>query len=361
MTKSVSLRSISILSIAVASIYSTTPAYASEWTIVGAEPDAAPHRSLYVMQSDDAWISRRMADSSAASLADAEANTLHVAQVLQIFENAGGTNFIHYQVEYKCRQGMVSIPQATSYDRAGNTEKGGSPEWMKVPDNWLGKVEMIACNWKNWRAAKDGWQKQSQSLSKCVKSAVSPAIFASLGVEYLGNYGLWTDVVDGVWNTRWSDATQPAYYKGTPEELAAAKTKALATFDQSNQLLVEQQKWSKIATALSDKADRIGGDFGLQMAGVGGLTEEQVVRRWGTPAAVYERNGGRQITYYFQDTKYGVQDVAVDIVNTQGKVGETTRPELASYTRQCSRTFYLQEGGALEKAYRVYDFDIGCN
>lgn len=352
-----------------------TPAKASEYMVIGAEPDPAPQRSLYVIKSGDAWISRRLDHSQAPSastnaLDEIEGNTIHIVTVLKVFENAGGTNFINYDLEFKCRQGLVSIAEATSYDRAGKTETRKSSAWMPVSDNWMGKAEMIACGWKNWKAAQAAWQQRGQPVGKAKKSkkgADSSASFASLGMEYLGDYAAWTEVVDAVWNKHWTDATQPAYYQGTPEELAAIKAKRLAILEQAKTLVAEQEKWTKIAAKLDNKADRMGDDVAKEMSGVGGLTEEQVIARFGIPDGLVETAGTRQLNYYWQGTKSVIENYQVDIIGTQGngtiagKIGETTKQRVTSQATQCSRRLMLKEGGALEKAWRVYDFDAGCS
>jgi hypothetical protein len=293
-------------------------------------------------------------------------NTIHSVIVLQVFEGAGDTNFISYTVDFKCQEGLVSIPVATSYDRAGKTETGGSPDWMKVPDNWIGKAEMIACGWKNWQSAKQvlgpSGAPEPKSKKKSKKKKEPAASFESLGMQYLGeaNYFQVTDVVDVVWNTLWTDAVQPAYYEGTAEEKAAVNAKLAALRDQTRGLMVEQEKWSKISIELTAKAERIGGEFGSDMMGVGGLTEAEVMARWGAPQNVAEQAGVRTLTYFFQDTQYGVDNVRVDVLGAGGVIGETYQTELSTTQRQCTRTLRLMEGGAVEKAYRVFDFDIGC-
>ena len=348
------------------------PASAAKWMVIGSEPDPAPHRSVYVMSADEAWIFERFADGfdkvdtdRSPNLKDTlESHTIHSVIVLQVFENAGGTNFISYTVDFKCQEGLVSIPAATSYDRAGKPETGGSPDWMKVPDNWLGKAEMIACGWKNWQSAKQvlGTGGAPEPASKRKKKKEPAASFESLGMQYLGeaNYFQVTDVIDVVWNTLWTDAVQPAYYEGTAEEKAAVNAKLAALRDQTRGVMAEQEKWSKISIELTAKAERIGGAFGSDMMGVGGLTEAEVMARWGAPQNVSQQPGVRTVTYYFQDTQYGVDNVQVDILGDGGKVGETYETRLATSQRQCARTLYLMEGGAVEKAYRVFDFDIGC-
>lgn len=370
MTMKWSLKCTSVAA-AAALLLSVAPATAADWMIIGAEPDPAPHRSLYVMPADYAWIMQRFADdynekdidASPNPIAAIDAKTLKVATVYQVFENAGGTNFIVYTVDFKCREGLVNIREATSSDRAGKAETRTNSEWMKVPaDNWLGKAEMIACGWKNWQAAwpQDIWPAEKGSKRK--KAAEPSASLKSMGLEYLGKYNRFavTEVIDSVWNKHWPDAVQPAYYEGTPEEKAAAKARLDAMYGEMRTLLTEQEKWSKISIALSDKADRIGGDAAREMGSVGGQTEQQVIARWGAPSAVIESSGVRTLTYYFQDTQYGVGQTPVDIVGPNGKVGETTQSILTTSLRQCSRTFHLEEGGAVEKAYRVFDFDIVC-
>lgn len=342
------------------SLMAAAPGYCGDWMIIGAEREAAPHRSLYVMQYGDAWIFRRLADDFDEKAAIASKNpalalqskTIYIADVLQVFEDADGTNFIHYQVELNCQEGLVRILQATAYDRAGKQENSSAPDWMKVPDNWMGKAQMIACKWKNWEEA--------NAASKHRDHKSSANRLAKLGMQYLGDYAAWTSVVDAIWKQHWPDATQPAYVKGTPEERERLKREGLATLDKARAIQAEQAEWAKISIAVSDKANRLGDKFAQEMASAGGLTEDQVIGRWGIPEGIVQSPGVRQLNYSFQDTRYSVVDVPVDIYGPVGKIGETSQPEVATTIHQCYRRLFLKEGG-FEGAYRVFDFAIGCN
>ncbi len=344
------------------------PAHAAKYVIIGAEPDPAPNRSVYIMSGDKEWVTRRVADGfdiASGGLAELQANTIYSVIVQQVFENAGGTNFISYSLDFRCQEGLVSIARAASYDRAGKSDVRTSTEWMKVPNNWMGKAEMIACDWKNWQSARQVWGGgEVSSAKRKKKNQEAASSFASLGMEYLGeaNYYTVTDAIDLVWKTRWTDAVQPAYYEGTAEEKAEAAAKLAEMQGKIKGLLTEQKKWADISLAVSAKAERIGGKYGSEMGSIGGMTEEQVIARWGAPANYIERSGVRTLTYYFSDTQYGVDYVPVDVVSQNGNVvGQSTTNVLSTTKRQCSRTILLKEGGAATKAYRVFDFDVGCS
>ena len=340
------------------------PCFASDWMIIGTEPEPAPNRSVYVLQSGSEWISRRLSDDfdqasaskSGDVLAELKAKTVYAVTVLQVFESKDDPSFtqvnhLNYQLEFKCQSGMVSIPVVTAWGRKGELEKGGSPEWMKVPNNWIAKAEMVACGWKNWLDA-----------SALPKGPAQAERFKALGVQHLGDLSSWVAVVDAVWNTQWTDATQPGYYVGTPEESAALQQKSLALLSQGKSMLAEQEKWANIAIALSDKAQRLGDKFALDMDGVGGMTEAQVVARWGAPQSAIQTGAVRTLTYQFDQARYGVNTVTVDLIGATGNiVGQTTQNELTTESVGCQRTFRLEEGGALERAFRVFDFSIGCN
>lgn len=356
------------------------PASAAKWMIIGAEPEPAPHRSIYVMSADDAWIFRRFADGfdkvdtdkSPDLSATLKSNTINTVIVYQVFENANGTNFISYNLDFRCQEGLVSIPQAVGYDRAGKQEKSGAPDWLKVPDNWIGKAEMIGCGWKNWQSAKLIWGDDGAPPPKTKKSKESNVSFASLGMEYLGeaNYFRVTEVIDEVWKKRWPDAVQPAYYEGTPEEKAAAQAKFLAFQAETKTLLQDESKKIKDDMAMQAKIDkklgRVGDKFFREMQGVGGKSEEDVIALWGTPQGLVETTPGvRQLNYYWSDTENVVVPYTVDIMGSignggMGKVGETTQNRMETRNIQCYRKLFLKEGGRLP-GYRVFDFDIGCS
>jgi hypothetical protein len=348
------------------------PVAAAEWIVIGAEPDPAPHRSVYVTPTGDAWIFERFADgydprsadSSRNALAIDEANTLRTTKVVQVFENKGNTDFIVYYLHFNCQKGLVRIAEAISFTRSDTVEdRRESSEFMRVPDNWLGKAEIIACGWKNWREAETEWLNRNTPAPRGNKGKAPQASLASLGIRYLGDYFIAapTEVVAGVWKELWTDAVQPPYtISRTPEERAALHAKTDAMYGEMKTLLSDAQELSKVRISLSDKADRLGGDAAREMGSIGGQTEQQVVARWGAPASVIESDGVRTLTYHYGKEQYGVGNVQVDIVGPGGKVGETYQPTLTTSSRQCSRTLHLRQMGAPEKAWRVFDFDIGC-
>jgi len=359
------------------------PASAAKWMIIGNEPDPAPHRSVYVMSADDAWIFQRFADGfdqaeaarSPDVLATLGSNTIKSVIVLQVFENAGGINFISYTVDFKCQEGLVSIPVATSYDRAGKPETGGSPDWMKVPDNWLGKAEMIACDWKRWQSAKQVWGASitpDPKKKRNKKKEERTVTFESLGMQYLGeaNYFRVTDVVDVVWKTLWTDAVQPAYYEGTPEEKAEAAAKALALEGEIKSLLSEEkskiEQDIKTADRIDRKLGRVGEKFFREMQGIDGKSEDDVIALWGIPQGLIETTPGvRQLNYYWSDTETVQVPYTVDIIGgagngVVGKIGETQEFRSETRTIQCYRKLFLKEGGRLP-GFRVFDFDVGCS
>lgn len=356
------------------------PASAAKWMVIGEEPDPAPNRSVYITSADEAWVFQRFVDDfdkvntdRASNLSATLAkNTINTINVYQVFENAGGTNFITYTLDFRCQEGLVSIAKAASFDRAGKGEVRTSTEWMKVPDNWMGKAEMIACNWKKWQAAKAIWGGGAAPEPKR-KKAKEPAVsFASLGMEYLGeaNYFRITDAIDVVWSKRWTDAVQPAYYEGTAEEKAAAQVKLAQVYGEISGTLGDAKKNVEAEIKMQDKIDkklgRVGEKFFLEMQGIGGKSEEQVISLFGIPQGLIDTTPGvRQLNYYWSDTETVQVPYTVDIIGgagngVVGKVGETTQYRSETRTIQCYRKLFLREGG-MQPGYRVFDFDIGCS
>ena len=357
------------------------PASATKYMIIGAEPDPAPNRSVYIMSGEKEWVTRRVADgydiNSPADprngLAELQANTIHSVLVQQVFENAGGTNFITYNVEFKCQEGLVSIARAQSYDRAGKGEVRTSTEWMKVPDNWMGKAEMIACDWKSWQSARQVWGGGEVSSPKRKKKNQEVASsFASLGMEYLGEANMFTvtDAIDLVWNMRWTDAVQPAYIDGTPAEKAEVAAKLAEMQGKIKTTLAEAKTRVEEEIKMQDKIDkklgRLGEKFHREMVGIGGKSEDNVISLFGIPQGMITSTPGvRQLNYYWSDTEtiqvpYQVQILGNVGGGVMGPVGETTQYRPETRTIQCSRQLFLKEGGQLP-GYRVFDFDVGCS
>lgn len=353
----------------------TIPAHAAKYVIIGAEPDPAPNRSVYIMSGDKEWVTRRVADGfdiASGGLAELQANTIYSVIVQQVFENAGGTNFISYSLDFRCQEGLVSIARAASYDRAGKSDVRTSTEWMKVPNNWMGKAEMIACDWKNWQSARQVWGGGEVSSAKRKKKNQEAApSFASLGMEYLGeaNYYTVTDAIDLVWKTRWTDAVQPAYYEGTAEEKAEASAKLAEMQGKIKATLQDARKNVEDEMKMQDKIDKklgqVGEKFFREMQGIGGKSEENVISLFGIPQGLIETAPGvRQLNYYWSDTENVQVPYMVDIMGDQNgilvPIGQEQRFRTEARTIQCYRKLFLKEGGQLP-GYRVFDFDIGCS
>lgn len=351
------------------------PGHAAKYVIIGAEPDPAPNRSVYIMSGDKEWVTRRVADGfdiASGGLAELQANTIYSVIVQQVFENAGGTNFISYSLDFRCQEGLVSIARAASYDRAGKSDVRTSTEWMKVPNNWMGKAEMIACDWKNWQSARQVWGGgEVSSAKRKKKNQEAASSFASLGMEYLGeaNYYTVTDAIDLVWKTRWTDAVQPAYYEGTAEEKAEAAAKLAEMQGKIKTTLQDAKKNVEDEMKMQDKIDRklgqVGEKFFREMQGIGGKSEENVISLFGIPQGLIETTPGvRQLNYYWSDTENVQVPYMVDIMGDQNgilvPIGQEQRFRNETRTIQCYRKLFLKEGGQLP-GYRVFDFDIGCS
>ena len=359
----------------------TMSAHATKYMIIGAEPDPAPNRSVYIMSGEKEWVTRRVADGYDINnpadprngIAELQANTIHTVTVQQVFENAGGTNFISYNLDFKCQEGLVSIARAQSYDRAGKGEVRTSTEWMKVPDNWMGKAEMIACDWKSWQSARQVWGGGEVSSPKRKKKNQEVASsFASLGMEYLGEANMFrvTDAIDLVWNTRWTDAVQPAYYEGTAAEKAESAAKLAEVQGKIKTTLAEAKKKVEFDIKTQDKIDKklgqIGEKFVLEMQGVGSKSEDEVIATWGVPQGLVTSTPGvRQLNYYWSDTEEVAVPYTVPLMGTMGdgsygQIGNTQQVRYETRNIQCFRQLFLQEGGQ-QGGYRVFDFDIGCS
>lgn len=351
------------------------PAHATKYMIIGAEPDPAPNRSVYIMSGEKEWVTRRVADGfdiASGGIAELQANTIYSVIVQQVFENAGGTNFISYTLDFRCQEGLVSIARAASYDRAGKSDVRTSTEWMKVPNNWIGKAEMIACDWKSWQSARQVWGGgEGSSPKRKKKNQEVASSFASLGMEYLGEANMFrvTDAIDLVWNKRWADAVQPAYYEGTAAEKAAAAAKLAEMQGKIKTTLQDAKKNVEDEMKMQDKIDKklgqVGEKFFREMQGIGGKSEENVISLFGIPQGLIETTPGvRQLNYYWSDTENVQVPYMVDIMGDQNgilvPIGQEQRFRNETRTIQCYRKLFLKEGGQLP-GYRVFDFDIGCS
>ena len=179
-----------------------------------------------------------------------------------------------------------------------------------------------------------------------------------------------TDAIDLVWNTRWTDAVQPAYIDGTPAEKAEVAAKLAEMQGKIKTTLAEAKTRVEEEIKMQDKIDkklgRLGEKFHREMVGIGGKSEDNVISLFGIPQGMITSTPGvRQLNYYWSDTEtiqvpYQVQILGNVGGGVMGPVGETTQYRPETRTIQCSRQLFLKEGGQLP-GYRVFDFDVGCS
>lgn len=363
-----------------------TSAHAGKYITIASEPDSAPNRSIYVADFD--FVSRRLdgggdpnsmamaAIESPNALDYMEARTIYKINVYQIFERGapiskgGPTNFIHYVLDFKCRDRQVGIAEATAYDRAGRTQKSSAPDWMPVPDNWVAQAYKIACKAPDWEKSMASARKMAtdfQNGKKSKKALTDP--FTPLNMQMVGDYAAITDMIDQIWGRYWPDARQPEYESTmSPEEFAKHKAKSIAALEAQAKELGAKAKDVENDLRMQDSMSRATNSadrrFVQELQGMAGRSEEEVVGIFGIPNNLNVNGNVRQLDWYWSEQRQEQVPVTADVMGCNahfcGKQGEAVEYQWQTVQVNCRRTLYFREGGT-QPGYRLFDFRAGCD
>lgn len=332
------------------------PARAGEWVIVGTD-GSRPDRTIWY--TDFSSVTSRFApgtDVAAARARDPLA-ALEAARIMriraeQILENAQGPDRIQYSLEFKCQARQVSIPEVNAYFREnGRSETQSRPNWMPIPDGWLERAALIACQPEKWEPAIDALRKKRDSRA-----------LGELGLVYAGTHVMGTDLPDLSWSQFWKDGVRPEYTTNkSPEELERRRQQTLAMLADTN-------------TKLGQRADALRQDLKSQdqelsfqsvvartfrtkpeaqhryFNGMEGWSEDEIVKFWGPPSRTYENAQERHMLYLAED------DQRKSFVLVDGG-GNAVSAAHYGELRQCELSFVLRTGGG-KPGWRLVDYQL---
>ena len=363
-----------------------SPASAGKYITIASGSEAAPQRSIYVADFD--LVARKLeggSDPNSMAMAAMqspnpldymESRTIYKMNVYQIFESGapiakgGPTNFIHYVLDFKCRDRTFAIPEATAYDRAGRTQKSSAPEWRSVPANWIGQAYKIACKAPEWEEAMASARKMAtdfQQGKKSKKPLTDP--FRPLNMQMVGDYVAITDLIDQIWSAYWSDARQPEYESTmSAEEFAAHKAKSIAALEaqakEIGKMAQDVETDLRMQDSMSKATNATDQRFVQELQGMAGRSEEEVVSIFGVPASLNVNGNVRQLDWYWSETRQEQVPVTADVMGCNahfcGKQGEAVEYHWQTVQVNCRRTLWFREGGT-QPGYRLFDFRAGCS
>lgn len=337
-------------------MFAVTPVRAGEWVIVGTD-GARPDRTIWY--ADFSSVTSRFApgtDVLAARAKDPLA-ALEAARIMriraeQVLENAQGPDRIQYSLEFKCPARQVSIPEVNAYFREnGRTETQSRPNWMPIPDGWLDRTALIACQPDKWRPALDALRKRRDSRA-----------LSELGLVYAGQHVLGTDLPDLSWGEFWKDSARPEYTTNkSPEELEQLRRQTLAMMADTNKQLGQR------ADALGQGLKSQDQELSFQSAvaktfrtkpevqhryfkGMEGWSEQEVVKFWGPPSRTYDNAQERHMLYLAED------DQRKSFVVVDGG-GNAVAASHYGELRQCELGFVLRTGGG-KPGWRLVDYHL---
>lgn len=332
------------------------PARAGDWVIVGTD-GGRPDRMIWY--ADFSSVTSRFApgtDLAAARtkdpLAALEAARIMRIRAAQVLENAQGPDRIHYSLEFKCQPRQVSIPEVNAYYREnGRSETQSRPNWMPIPDGWLERTALIACQPNKWQPALDALRKKRDSRA-----------LSDLGLVYAGQHVLGTDLPDLSWSQFWKDGARPEYTTNkSPEELERLRQQTLAMMADANKKL--GQRGDALRQDLKSQDQELSFQSAVAKAfltkpevqhryfnGMEGWSEAEIVKFWGPPSRTYDNAQERHMLYLAEDDQRK-SFVAVD--------GGGNAVSAAHYgeLRQCELSFVLRTGGG-RPGWRLVDYHL---
>jgi hypothetical protein len=330
-------------------------AHAGHWVLVGAE-GKPPRRSHYYAAFD------RVETRTPIEAIETSANSKNVSKhldaarlkrvpVIRVFEGAKDPDTISYTLEFKCRERLVSIVDAVVFNRDATTKMMSKPEFIPIPKTWLSGAALVGCDEKKvFEAAQAAGKQKNQDP------------LADLGLVYVGNFVLNTELADITWNTFWKDGTRPEYTTTlTAEEVEQRRQEMLAQLESTQKMLGEKAAQVQTSIENDDKErefiDKVNKTFKTKnnqqqqlFFGMEGWTEEEIVEFWGVPSSSRELSGVRQLDYFSQDDTR--QSYAV-VARNGAVIGTGETGEL----RQCEMSLFLREGGG-KPGYRLIDYRI---
>ncbi|MBL8270286.1 hypothetical protein [Steroidobacter sp.] len=330
-------------------------AQAGHWVLVGAE-GKPPRRSHYYAAFD------RVETRTPLEAIESSVNSKNVSKhldaarlkrvpVIRVFEGAKDPDTISYTLEFKCQERLVSIADAVVYNRDATTKMMSKPEFVPIPKTWLNGAALVACDEKKVFAAAQAAGKQNNQEP-----------LADLGLVYVGDFVLNTQLADVTWNTFWKEATRPEYTTTrTPEEIEQRRQEVLAQLGDAQKMLGEKAAQVQTAIENDDKErefiDKVNQTFKTKnnqqqilFFGMEGWTENEIVEFWGVPSSSRELSGMRQLDYFSQDdTRQSYAVVARNgAILSTGETGEL---------RQCEMSLFMREGGG-KPGFRLVDYRI---
>lgn len=330
-------------------------AQAGHWVLVGAE--GKPPRRSHYYAAFDRVETRTPLEAIETSVTSKnvskhlDAARLKRVPVVRVLEGAKDPDTIVYTLEFKCKERLVSINEAIVFNRDATTKTMSKPEFIPIPKTWLNGAALVACDdQKVFAAAQAAGKEQRQDP------------LADLGLVYVGDFVLPTQLADITWNTFWKDGTRPEYTTTlSAEEVERRRQEMLAQLETTQKMLGEKAAQVQQSIENDDKErafiDQVNQTFKTKnnqqqqlFFGMEGWTEQELVEFWGVPASARELSGMRQLDYSSQDDtrqSYAVVARNGHVVGT-GETGEL---------RQCEMSLFLREGGG-KPGYRLVDYRI---
>ncbi|WP_044400260.1 hypothetical protein [Pseudomonas sp. FeS53a] len=115
-------------------------ALAADWWVIFGTGDS-PERDMFYADALSVAEQRR---------GSGETEAPRSVGVVQVLESAEAPNFVHYSMQFQCRQRLVKFDGITAYMRSNTPSNLASPQgWKPVPQSWVDRAYTFACDAQN--------------------------------------------------------------------------------------------------------------------------------------------------------------------------------------------------------------------
>ena len=353
-----------------ASLGTVVPAHAGQWAMIEAtenKPDRSAHFAQYsnVNSRFDPSLSGLPVPGKPAKKRSSlppdpfENSQVMQVEVVEVFESAAKPTYSKYTFLVDCARARMRIEETDSYFRSGNGEVTAGTDWFGAPaDSWLDRVKLIACDRPAIVAAANRGA-DTKSFEPLME----------LGLLYVGEFALPSQLVSMTWSTFWTDAVEPPYAELTAAQEAALRQDIdrrlkglrdmiagfIGTAETSLTDQTKEREFIASVRATFAKKRKQQQRIFLNMEG---WTQAEVIDFWGRPTAVRTIGDVEAFEYYATvDNRqtFIEQQFSTDSKGVVNHIAEVERE--VGKLHFCAMRLFLQPGGS-KPGLRLIDYDI---
>jgi hypothetical protein len=300
--------------------------------------------------------------------------------VVEIFENPNAPGFKLLTMQFQCTKKLYRVAKAEWKERNSLQRFSGATEWQPyVATDWQSRAYFVAC-------AQEIWEPMARAEIEQIKQTKTVGKQGQLRDYGVGMIGAWprdegvNRVYRLTWDKIWAGSATPIPFHNNRNAAEEAEYQA---WKKGNDAIIAQNERDApaVLAAIGDLEGKVEGDLKAADAeqafilavnknfkakssmaqkvffGTEGLTEDEIVARWGMPANVLDFAGKRALEYSREiDTTQTQTYTVLDSVGGGG-----VAPTYSTHTTttggiiKCVMTLQLEKGGS-KPGYRLTDY-----